>query len=169
MEKYQMLTWLVETDGEWVLLLVRVVLGVVMFAHGAQKLLGWFGGPGLGATLQVFRDQLRIPAALACLAIAVEFLGGLGLIVGLLTRVAALGVAVTIAVALLAVHLKNGFFMNWFGEKPGHGIEYHLLVIALAAVLMVKGAGAFSFDLALSRHLPDSSNVASSLMRGNYK
>ena len=95
-----MLTWLVETDGEWLLTLVRVVLGVVIFAHGAQKLLGWFGGPGLGATLSAFRDQLRIPPALACLAIAAEFFGGLGLIVGLLTRVAALGVAVPITATL---------------------------------------------------------------------
>src|SRR5436309_10163181 len=106
-----MLTWLIDTNGDWVLTIVRVVLGVVIFAHGAQKLLGWFGGPGLGATLRTFRDQLRIPAALTCLAIAAEFFGGLGLIVGLFTRVAALGVAVTIAVALLTVHLKNGFFM----------------------------------------------------------
>jgi putative oxidoreductase len=163
MEKYQMLTWLIETDGEWVLMLVRVVLGVVIFAHGAQKLVGWFGGPGLSATLRTFRDQLRIPAALACLAIAAEFFGGLGLIVGLLTRVAALGVAVTITVALLAVHLKFGFFMNWFGEKPGHGIEYHLLVIALAAVLIVKGAGAFSIDAALSRDAAVVSNIESAL------
>jgi putative oxidoreductase len=146
-----MFAWLIDTDGEWVLTIVRVVLGVVFFAHGAQKLLGWFGGPGLGAALRTFREQLRIPAALACLAIAAEFFGGLGLIVGLLTRVAALGVAVIIVVALLTVHLKNGFFMNWFGEKQGHGIEYHLLVIALAVLLMVKGAGAFSIDAALSR------------------
>ena len=163
MEENRMLTWLVETDGEWVLTLVRVVLGVVIFAHGAQKLLGWFGGPGLGATLSTFRDQLRIPPALACLAIAAEFFGGLGLIVGLLTRVAALGVAVTITVALLAVHLRNGFFMNWFGEKSGHGIEYHLLVLALAAVLIVKGAGAFSIDAALSRDAAVVSNIESAL------
>ncbi len=162
-----MLRWLIETDGEWVLMLVRVVLGVVFFAHGAQKLLGWFGGPGLGATLRTFHDQLRIPAVLTCLAIAAEFFGGLGLIVGLLTRVAAFGVAVTIAVALLTVHLKNGFFLNWFGEKPGHGIEYHLLVIALAAVLMVKGAGPFSIDAALSRDAAVVSNIESALGIGN--
>ena len=163
-----MLTWLIDTNGDWVLTIVRVVLGVVLFAHGAQKLLGWFGGPGLGATLRTFRDQLRIPVPLACLAIAAEFFGGLGLIVGLLTRIAALSIAITMAVAL-TFHSKYGFFLNWFGDKPGHGVEYHLVVIALAVVVLVKGAGAFSFDLALSRLPPDSSNVASSLMRGNYK
>ena len=164
-----MLTWLIDTDGDWVLTIVRVVLGVVLFAHGAQKLLGWFGGPGLSATLRTFRDQLRIPVPLTCLAIAAEFFGGLGLIVGFLTRIAALGVAITMAVAMVTVHLKYGFFMNWFGEKQGHGVEYHLVVIALAVVVIVKGAGAFSFDLALSRLPPDSSNVASSPMRESYK
>ncbi len=163
-----MLAGLIDTDGDWLLLIVRIVLGVVLFAHGAQKLLGWFGGPGLGATLQTFRDQMRIPVALACLAIAAEFFGGLGLIVGLLTRIAALSIAITMAVAL-TYHSKYGFFLNWFGNKPGHGVEYHLVVIALAVVVLVKGAGAFSFDFALSHLPPDSSNVASSPMRGNYK
>ena len=153
-----MLTWLIDTNGDWVLTTVRVVLGVVLFAHGAQKLLGWFGGPGLGATLRTFRDQLGIPAPLACLVIAAEFFCGLGLIVGLLTRIAALGVAITMAVAMVTVHLKYGFSMNWFGEKQGHGVEYHLVVIALAVVVMVKGAGAFSFDSALSRHAAGSKN-----------
>ena len=163
-----MLGELIDTDGDWVLMIVRVVLGVVLFAHGAQKLLGWFGGPGLRATLRTFRDQMRIPVALACLAIAAEFFGGLGLIVGLLTRIAALSIALTMTVAL-TYHSKYGFFLNWFGNKPGHGVEYHLVVIALAVVVLVKGAGAFSFDLALSRLPLDSSNVASSSMRGNYK
>jgi putative oxidoreductase len=162
-----MLTWLTETDGDWVLTMVRVILGVVLFAHGAQKLLGWFGGPGLSATLKMFRDQLRIPAPLAFLAIAAEFFGGLGLIVGLLTRIAALGIAITMVVAMVMVHLRYGFFLNWFGNKPGHGIEYHLIVIALAIVVMVKGAGAFSFDLALSHHAGGSNSVASRPMTGS--
>jgi len=168
LEEHKMLAELIDTDGDWVLMIVRVVLGVVLFGHGAQKLLGWFGGPGLRATLHTFRDQMRIPVALACLAIAAEFFGGLGLIVGLLTRIAALSIAMTMTVAL-TYHSKYGFFLNWFGNKPGHGVEYHLVVIALAIVVLVKGAGAFSFDLALSRHLPDSSNVASNLIRGDYK
>jgi putative oxidoreductase len=139
----KMLTWLIDTDSDWVFMIVRVVLGVVLFAHGAQKLLGWFGGPGLSATLRTFRDQLRIPAALACLIIAAEFFGGLGLIVGLLTRVAALAIIVIMAVAILMVHSKFGFFMNWSGNQRGEGFEYHLVV---------EGAGAFSFDSALSHH-----------------
>ena len=108
-EEHKMLTWLIDTDGDWVLTIVRVVLGVVLFAHGVQKLLGWFGGPGLSATLKMFRDQLRIPAPLAFLAIAAEFFGGLGLIFGLLTRIAALGIAITMAVAMVVVHLRTAF------------------------------------------------------------
>jgi len=108
---------LLGTDGDWVVIIVQIVLGVVFFAHGAQKALGWFGGTGLQSTVRVFREHLRIPAPLAVLAVAAEFLGGLGLIVGLLSRIAALGNAVVMIVALITVHGKFGFFMNWYGEK----------------------------------------------------
>ena len=122
--------------------------------------LGWFGGAGLQSTVRVFREQLRIPAPLALLSVAAEFLGGLGLIVGLLSRIAALGIAVVMIVALLAVHRKFGFFMNWFGEKQGHGIEYHVLVLALALIVIIKGAGAFSLDQVLYQHVRNQDGVA---------
>lgn len=155
-----MLTWMLGTDGDWVITIVRIVLGVVFFAHGAQKALGWFGGAGLQSTVRVFREQLRIPAPLALLSVAAEFLGGLGLIVGLLSRIAALGIAVVMIVALVAVHGKFGFFMNWYGEKQGHGIEYHILVLALALAVMVKGAGAFSLDQVLYQHISNQNGVS---------
>jgi len=148
------------TDGDWVVTIVRIVLGVVFFAHGAQKALGWFGGAGLQSTVRVFREQLRIPAPLALLSVAAEFLGGLGLIVGLLSRIAALGIAVVMIVALVAVHGKFGFFMNWYGEKQGHGIEYHILVLALALAVIIKGAGAFSLDQVLYQHISDQNGVS---------
>ena len=154
-----MLTWLLGTDGDWVIAIVRIVLGVVFFAHGAQMALGWFGGAGLQSTVRVFREQLRIPAPLALLSVAAEFLGGLGLIVGLLSRIAALGIAVVMIVALLAVHRKFGFFMNWYGEKQGHGIEYHILVLALALTVMIKGAGAFSLDQVLYQRVSTQNGV----------
>jgi len=155
-----MLKWMLGTDGDWVITMVRIVLGVVFFAHGAQKALGWFGGAGLQTTVRVFREHLRIPAPLALLSVAAEFLGGLGLIVGLLSRIAALGIAVVMIVALVAVHGKFGFFMNWYGEKQGHGIEYHILVLALALAVMVKGAGAFSLDQVLYQHISDQNGVS---------
>jgi putative oxidoreductase len=148
-----MLAWIVGTDGDWVTTIVRIVLGVIFFAHGAQMALGWFGGPGLQSTVRTFRENLRIPAPLALLSVAAEFLGGLGLIVGLLSRIAAFGIAIVMSVALLVVHRKFGFFMNWFGEKQGHGIEYHVLVLALALTVIIKGAGAFSLDQVLYQHV----------------
>jgi putative oxidoreductase len=147
-----MLTWLFGTDGDWGTTIVRIVLGVVFFAHGAQKALGWFGGAGLENTLRVFREQLHIPTPLTLLSVAAEFLGGLGLMVGLLSRIAALGIAVVMLVALITVHGKFGFFMNWYGEKKGHGIEYHVLVLALALAVVIKGAGAFSLDQYVYHH-----------------
>ena len=154
-----MLTRLLGTDGDWVITMVRMVLGIVFFAHGAQMALGWFGGAGLQSTMRTFRESLRIPAPLALLSVAAEFLGGLGLIAGLLSRVAALGIVVVMGVALLVVHRKFGFFMNWFGEKQGHGIEYHVLVLALALTVVVKGAGAFSLDQLLYQHVTTQNGV----------
>lgn len=155
-----MVAKLLATDGDWVLTLARIILGMALFAHGAQKLLGWFGGHGLSATLRTFRDQLGIPTPLAYLAIAAEFFGGLGLIVGLFSRIAALGIAIIMVVAMVMVHLKYGFFINWFGDKQGHGIEYHLLAIALAVIIVVHGAGAFSLDRALYRRMASPGNIA---------
>src|ERR1700691_2373724 len=124
-----MFTWMIGTEGDWVTAIIRVVLGVVFFAHGAQMALGWFGGAGLRSTVRVFQQQLRIPAPLALLSVAAEFLGGLGLIVGLLSRIAALGIAAVMLVAVLTVHWKFGFFMNWYGDKLGQGIKYHILAL----------------------------------------
>jgi putative oxidoreductase len=145
-----MLRKLMATEPRVSLLLVRLLLGAVMFPHGAQKVLGWWGGFGLGPTVGFFTSQMHIPLVFAWLAIAAEFLGSLGLIVGLLTRVAAFGIAMNMVVAVLMVHLRNGFFMNWMGNQKGEGFEYHLLAIAATLVLMMDGAGAFSLDHALT-------------------
>ena len=129
----------------------RVVLGAVMFPHGAQKVLGWYGGHGFGPTLDAFTTQMGIPVPLALLAFAAEFLGGLGLIVGLLGRVAAVGILAVMATAAATVHASHGFFMNWSGTQGGEGFEYHLLAGALAVAVMIKGSGALSLDRWLLR------------------
>lgn len=126
--------------------ILRVMLGIVFFPHGAQKALGWFGGYGFKASLASFTDKMHIPAILALLVIAAEFLGSIALIIGLLTRLAAFGIAAVMVVAIFMVHAHNGFFMNWSGAQGGEGIEYHLLVIAMAIAVMIKGAGPFSID-----------------------
>jgi putative oxidoreductase len=141
---------LVQTDRDYLLSMVRVVLGVVFIAHGAQKLLGWFGGYGFNATMG-FMEHMGIPAPFAFLAIAAEFAGGLGLIVGLLSRVAAFGIAVEMVVAVAKVHGGNGLFMNWLGTQKGEGFEYHLLALALLIVVLLRGAGALSLDGMIAR------------------
>jgi putative oxidoreductase len=141
---------LVSTSNDFTLTIVRLVLGVTFFAHGAQKMLGWFGGYGFHGTMGFFTQQMGIPAPLAFLAICAEFFGGLGLLIGLLGRIAALGIIVNMLVAIATVHHVNGFFMNWTGQQKGEGFEYHLLAIALAIVVLVKGSGAISIDRAIA-------------------
>jgi putative oxidoreductase len=141
-----MLAYLFYTNPDWIETLIRITLGVVFFAHGAQKLLGWFGGVGLKETMRTMHQFLGLPVPLAFLAIATEFFGGAGLMLGLLSRVAALGIAVTMVVAIFMVNGRYGLFLNWFGDRKGHGFEYHLLVIALAAVIIARGSGALSLD-----------------------
>jgi putative oxidoreductase len=141
---------LMGTSSDVSLTTLRLVLGVVFFAHGAQKMLGWFGGYGFQGTMGFF-EHMGMPAPVALLIICTEFFGGLGLIVGLLTRIAALGIGVEMIGAVFMVHLQNGFFMNWYGTQKGEGFEYHLLAIAVAAALLLRGSGAFSLDRTLSK------------------
>ena len=141
---------LFSTSNDFVLTVVRLVLGVTFFMHGAQKMLGWFGGYGFHGTMGFFTQQMGIPAPLAFLAICAEFFGGLGLLVGLLSRIAALGIMVNMLVAIATVHHVNGFFMNWTGQQKGEGFEFHILAIALAIVVLIKGSGAVSIDRAIA-------------------
>src|SRR5215469_18464476 len=131
-----MLKKILKTSDDPVLTVLRVVLGAVFFVHGAQKMLGWFGGFGFHGTMGFFTQQIGIPAPLAFLAIAAEFFGGLGLVAGLLSRVAAFGIAVNMLVAIRLVHFANGFFMNWAGTQKGEGFEYHLLALALLVAVL---------------------------------
>jgi putative oxidoreductase len=139
------------TNDDVACLVLRVLLAVVFFAHGAQKVLGWFGGRGLEATMAYFTKVQHIPVEFAVLAIAAEFLGPIGLFVGFLTRIAAFAIAVEMAVAVYLVHLKFGFFINWSGKQPGEGFEYHILVFAITIALMINGSGRWSIDRMISR------------------
>jgi len=148
-----MLANLLETDANWIMTVLRAVLGVVIFAHGAQKMLGWFGGYGFGGTMGFFTKNLRIPAPLAFLAICAEFFGGLGLILGLFSRIAAFGIGVNMMVAILMVHLPFGLFANWTGAQKGEGFEFHLLALAIVIAIITQGAGALSLDGVIYRLL----------------
>ena len=141
---------LIATDNDYATTILRLALGVIFFAHGAQKVFGWFGGYGYTGTMGFFTGVLHIPTAFAFLAIAAEFLGSLGLIFGLFTRVAAFGNFFNMIVAVAMVHNQFGFWMNWTGAQRGEGYEYHLLLLAASALLMIRGAGAASLDRLLS-------------------
>ena len=144
---------ILRTSGGFVDLVLRLALAFVYFPHGAQKALGWFGGHGPAATIDFFSAKLGIPPALTVLVIAAEFLGPIGLAVGFLTRVAAFGIFCVMAGALWMVHYPVGFFMNWSGSLPAgqEGFEFHVLALALAFSVMVRGAGMLSIDGLLSR------------------
>jgi putative oxidoreductase len=142
---------LINTTDDSVMTILRLVLGVLFFAHGAQKTLGWFGGYGFSGTMGFFTNAMHIPAPLAFLVICAEFLGGIGLLVGFLGRIAAFGIACNMVMAVVMVHWRFGLFANWTGNQKGEGIEYHLLALAICLAVMVKGSGAFSIDRVLSK------------------
>jgi putative oxidoreductase len=145
-----MIKKLLGTDGNLSGTILRLLLGAVMLPHGAQKVLGVFGGAGLKPTLDMFQTAFHLPIYLALAAILAESLGALALIAGFCTRIAALAVAVNMAMAIYLVHWKNGFFMNWMGNQKGEGFEYHLLAIAVALALVIRGGGRWSVDRAIS-------------------
>ena len=140
-----MLKKLLWTDSDITGFIARIVLGVVILPHGLQKLLGMFGGSGFSATVYHFVDS-GIPSAIAALIIIGESFGALALIIGLVSRFAAFGISLIMLGAILMVHLPNGFFMNWFGNKQGEGFEYHILAIGLGLITMIKGSGRWSVD-----------------------
>ena len=145
---------LIQTDNDIAGLILRVLLGIVFFPHGAQKLLGWFGGHGFSGTMGFFTENMGIPVIFAFLAIMAESLGSIALLTGFMTRIAALGIGTVMGVAVLMVHLPNGFFMNWFGNQKGEGFEFHLLAIAIAIALIIKGGGKWSIDRFLLKECP---------------
>jgi putative oxidoreductase len=148
-----MLDKLTKTSNDFALTVLRLALGAVFFAHGAQKVLGWFGGYGFSGTMAFFTQEMHIPAPFALLAFAAEFLGGIGLVLGLFGRVAAFGIACDMGVAVALIHRHFGLFANWSGTQKGEGFEYHVLAIAIALAIMIRGSGALSIDRSLSRSL----------------
>jgi len=144
-----MLKTLMQTEDDVGMLIVRLTLGIVMFPHGAQKLLGWFGGGGFAGTMQGMTG-MGLPAVVVFLVILAEFFGSLSLIAGVLGRLGAFGILCVMVGAIVTVHLPNGFFMNWMGNQKGEGFEYHLLAIGMALAILIKGSGAFSVDRSMS-------------------
>jgi putative oxidoreductase len=144
---------LFQTDDGWAGLILRITLGVAMFPHGAQKLLGWYGGYGFAGTMGYFTETMHVPWLVAFLIILGESVGSLALLAGFLTRFTAASMAVIMVGAVTMVHLPHGFFMNWFGKQAGEGFEYHLLVIGISLALLFTGAGKWSVDKLIAERI----------------
>jgi putative oxidoreductase len=142
------------TDQQsWSLLIVRLALGFVILPHGMQKALGMFGGYGFAGTVGFFQS-MGMPFIIGTLVILAEFIGSIGVIIGLGTRFMAASILLTMSGAMiLGGHLHNGFFMNWFGMQKGEGVEYFVLVIGLALAAVIGGSGKFSFDNLVSKQI----------------
>ena len=138
--------YLFQTNASFLYWVPRVILGCVMFPHGAQKLFGWFGGFGFTNTMTYFTETAGLPWVIAFLIIMGESLGSLGLILGFFTRLSAFGLICIMVGAIITVHIPNGLFMNWFGKQAGEGFEYHLLVIGISIPLLISGGGKYSVD-----------------------
>ena len=143
--------YLFQTNDKFSYWVPRVILGCVMFPHGAQKLFGWFGGFGFTNTMTYFTQTAGLPWIIAFLVVIGESLGSIGLIVGFLTRLSALGLICIMMGAIITVHIPNGFFMNWFGKQAGEGFEYHLLVIGMSIPLLINGGGKYSVDILINK------------------
>ena len=139
------------TNNDLTGLIIRLTLGLILFPHGAQKMLGMFGGYGFSGTMNFFTGTLHLPWIIGFLVIIIEFVGALSLIAGFASRIwSALTIILFIGI-IFTSHLGNGFFMNWFGNQKGEGYEYHLLVIGLSLATLVNGSGKYSADKLITK------------------
>lgn len=135
-----------KTNNDWTGLVTRVTIGLVLFPHGAQKVFGWFGGPGYTAEMAFFTQTLHLPWVIAFLVIFIEFFGAVSLLLGFASRLWAMALIVLFVGIIFTAHLENGFFMDWFGTQKGEGYEYHLLVIGLCLATLFNGSGKYAVD-----------------------
>lgn len=134
------------TDLNLAGLFLRLTLGLIMFPHGAQKLLGLFGGHGFKPSMNFFTGVMKLPKIIAFLVIVLEFFCSVALVAGFATSISALVFIVIMAGAIKTTNLQNGFFMNWFGNQKGEGYEFHLLVIGIGIALLFTGSGPLAID-----------------------
>lgn len=134
------------SQNNWAGLLLRITIAVVLFPHGAQKLLGWFGGYGFDGTMQYFTQTVKLPYIIGLLVILIEFFAPIALLIGVGSKILAAAVAILFFGIMVTSHLNFGFFMNWFGNQAGEGLEYFLLAIGACLALMFNGSGKFAID-----------------------
>jgi putative oxidoreductase len=157
-----MKTRLFETSNSWQPFVLRIALGVVMLAHGSQKMMGWFGGYGFEGTMNFFTGTMNLPWIIAFLVIVIEFVGSLFLILGFATRIWSASMSVLFLGIIFTSHAQNGFFMNWFGNQKGEGYEYFLLAIGMAISLVISGGGRYALDKLFVASVKERNTVRSS-------
>jgi putative oxidoreductase len=146
-----MIKKLMKTTNDHAVAVVRMTLSLVMFAHGSQKMLGWFGGHGPTWTVEMWSKWFGFPAFITWAVIIGEFVAPLFLLAGFFTRIMTLVITMIMFGAIYFVHARWGFYMNWYNQQDrGEGIEYHILVLAICFLLIKKGSGAWSIDKMLS-------------------
>jgi putative oxidoreductase len=160
-----MLREIFATRNDWTGLILRLTLGIVLFPHGAQKLLGWFGGFGFNGTMQFFTGSVGLPWIVGFLVILIESVGALLLVLGLGSRIMSLGILAVMTGVMVTSHIQNGFFMNWFGTAAGEGFEFDLLCMGLAIAIMINGSGRLALDGSISKLLQRTDNNASTGIR----
>lgn len=140
--------WMLSTDNSWTAFILRLTLGLVLFPHAAQKLFGWFDGPGLQGEIAYMTSHVNLPMFLAISAIAVECLGTFFILLGFLTRLTSIAIFFLFIGMIVVDHAAHGFFMNWFGKMPAgaEGFEYHLLVLGICLALILQGGGRYALD-----------------------
>lgn len=148
-----MINRMLNTESNWGALIARLTLGIVLFPHGAQKMLGLFGGYGFVGTMDAFTNQMHLPWIVAFAVIMIEFFGSIFLILGFVSRLWSLAIAGLFTGIIFTTHLEHGFFMNWFGNQAGEGYEYALLIIGIAVAVLVNGSGKYSIDSQLVKLL----------------
>jgi putative oxidoreductase len=141
----KVITQIAQTDERIAPLILRITLAVVLWPHGAQLLLGWFGGAGYASTIDYFKGG-GLPYIIAFLVIMIQFFGSLMVFVGLYTRIVAIAILIMFIGMIITAHWPIGFFMNWTGTLKGEGFEYHLLVIGICLSIILSGSGRLSLD-----------------------
>ena len=139
------------TNNDWTGVIIRLTTGLILFPHGAQKMLGLFGGPGFSGEMDFLTGTVHLSWLIAIGVIVIEFIGPLSFIVGFASRVWAVLTIILMLGIIVSSHLDNGFFMNWFGNQKGEGYEYHLLVIGLCLATLYNGSGKLSIDTSLQK------------------
>lgn len=142
------------TTNSWSPVVLRAMLALVIFPHGAQKLFGWFGGFGFEGTMNYFTTTVGLPWVIGFLVILFESVGTFLLLIGAGTRIMAFAYLLLATGILFTSHVQHGFFLNWYGNQAGEGYEYFLLWIAMALALLISGAGKYSIDRLLVKKVP---------------